>query len=126
MRGDALESGCLQTLQQLQATAEALAEIQISRHGRCGDARHLFSHTRGGGKLVDDLALDQRGIHVEGHEATVAAVDVVFLEGDVHSQLAGDLHKAGAQVGQCLRLSARHQFDAGAARSPGLVEGHAS
>ncbi len=69
--------------------------------------------TRLGGQFIDHLRLDQGGIHVEHHQPTVATVDGVFLEGDVHVQIRGNVKEIRPQCLQILGRPPHGEFHTG-------------
>ena len=83
----AREPSSSEPAQQRHAAPEALLEFNFSAHGRFGDLHHLFGHASQLCQLINDLALNQRGIHVEGKKPPVAAEDALSLEGDVDFQI---------------------------------------
>ncbi len=63
------EHGCRQALQQRHTGAQRLGEIQFPRHGAGRDPRHAVAHSRGLAQQVDDLLVDQRGVHVHDQQS---------------------------------------------------------
>jgi hypothetical protein len=65
-------------------------------------------------KLVDDFALDERGIHVEGEEAAIAAEDTFALECNIDGKLLGGREELGAhgssREASPLTASSTHAF----------------
>ena len=112
-----------QPLEQRQALLEAGAEIQFAAHRALGDLRHLLANASGLGQLVDDLGLDQRRVHIEHGQATVAPVDRIALEGDIDVQLLRHAEELGTQCGRVGRLAAHGELDAALARSSGMSSG---
>ena len=49
----------------------------------CSVIAATASPTPARGQLIDHFRLDERGVHVEGHEAPVPPVDIVPLHGHV-------------------------------------------
>ncbi len=47
-------------------------------------------------ELIDDFGPNQGGVHIEGHHASVSAVDIVHLERDIDVQLTGQFQQIGA------------------------------
>ena len=57
------------SLQKLNPRAQRLTEIKFAVHGTRGDGRDLLSDTRGRAEFVDDLLVDQSGIHVHHQQS---------------------------------------------------------
>ncbi len=55
-------------LQQRDAGPQRLAEIQLAVHGARGHRGDAFPDARSGSQFVDDLFVDQRGIHVHDQQ----------------------------------------------------------
>ena len=93
---DGIQHAYVQALEQRQALLEAGTEIQLTGHRPLGNLADLLAHTGRLGQLVDNLGFDQGGVHVEHRQATVAAEQRVFLEGDIDIQLLGHTQEIGA------------------------------
>ena len=111
-----------QPLQQGHAPAKTGLKIQLAAHGRFGNPPHLAAHARQRCQLVDHLGPDQRGIHIEGHQAAVAAVDIIVLEGDVDVVLFGEAHQGRAETLLVVQIAGGRQFHAHAVGALGRVE----
>ena len=105
----------VQPFKQRHPGAEAFVEIQLAEHRPVGDRRHLLADAGLGGQLVDHLRADQRGIHIEYHQAAVAPESAVALEGDVQVAFVGDRQKGGAHGARITGFAAYRDFHAGAA-----------
>ena len=64
-----IENRGRQTLQQRHPRTQRLAEIKLSIHGTRGDGSDLLTDSRGHTEFVDDLLVDQRGIHVHHQQS---------------------------------------------------------
>ena len=124
--GNVLHDAHVQPLQQGHPLAEALHEVNLAPHGPLGDSLHLVAHPGAHGQLVDDLRLNQRGVHVEANQAAHASVHVVQLEGEIHLQLRSHLHQLRLHLLAVLRRAAHREFDAGFRLRLGLVQGDAA
>ena len=95
---DLLQRDSRAALQQRDAAAERLLEIQLAAHRALGDRPHLVADAGQPRELVDHLALDQRRVHVERDQPAIAAEDRVVLEGDVDFAGFGDRRQRGADA----------------------------
>ena len=72
--GDAFEEG--------DTGFERGSEVELAVHGACGDGGDFFLDADESGDFVDDLLLDEGGVHVKYCEALVTAVEVGWLDDD--------------------------------------------
>ncbi len=92
-----LEGGRVDALEQRDPVAERLLEVQLAGHGRGGDALDLRELAGVLGEHLDDLALDQRRVHVEHDQAHPAPHQVGRLDGDVDALDGGLGGEQGAE-----------------------------
>ena len=92
---DLLQRPLGQAFQQRHAASERLLEIELAAHRALGDLPNFLAGAGQRGQLVDHLALDQRGVHVERDQPAVAPEDRVVLERDVDFTGLGDGRKRG-------------------------------
>ena len=112
--GNAIEQfedpGLGQAAEQREAAGEALLEIEFAAHGGLGDARDFFSYAFHLGQLINDLGLDEGGVHVEDNEAAGAAELGYGLDDDVDS---GYREEGSTQLGGIEVLTADTELHAG-------------
>lgn len=82
--GDAVEHGGIEPLQQRHPRPQGVLEVELPRHGRLGDRRHLGPASGHLGHLVDQLPLDQRRVDVKGDQPHGATTEGLALDRDVH------------------------------------------
>lgn len=112
-----------ESAEECDSAAEALLEFDFSAHGGLGDLDDLGGYAGESGEFVDDLSLDEGGVHVEGEEAAVAAEDAFALEGDVDAEVVGEGEEGGAHGGLAGGVSAGAELDAGVGVGGGVGEG---
>src|SRR5690606_16880524 len=76
-----------EALHQLHAFGKRLLEIQFPLHGSGGNFCYLFLDAHQSSELVDELALDEGGIHVHAHQTLVAPEDIIALHGDIDTEV---------------------------------------
>ena len=118
-----VENGGGQTRQGLDAGAEGLLEVQLTRHGagrHLGDLRFTAAVRR---EQLDDLLLDERRVDVEDDEAPAAAREPTGCDRDVDPLRGGDERELGAQGGHVgpgdVELHGRHRV---AGQAPDAVD----
>ena len=88
-------------------------------------SRHLIAHAGSLGQFVDDFGFDQRRVHVEHRQTTVAAEQRIFLEGDVDVQFLGNAEELGPQRLRISRFATHGKLDATLALVGRSVQRHA-
>ncbi len=83
-----------ETFEQHGPLSEAVSELQLTAHGALRNPSHLLTDPVHGRQLVDDLRIDERGVHVERHQPTVAPVYRVLLHTEIECQALGGFEKA--------------------------------
>src|SRR5277367_3222394 len=92
---------------------ETLLELNFSAHRRLGDLHHLVAYTSQLCQLINHLALNQRGIHVEGKQPPVATEDALSLESDVDFQIMSGGEKCRAHRRLRRGIPIHHKLDTG-------------
>ena len=96
---DLVERGLRDALEQRDALAQGLLEVELAAHRRLGHAGDLDLLAGVGGEHLDDLALDEGGVDVHHDQPDAAAVQGVALDGEVDALLDGlGRRAAGAAV----------------------------
>lgn len=78
---------------------EAVAEIQLAAHGGRGDSRHLVADSGNLGQLVDDLGINQGGIHIEASQRRYP-LTAAFLQNQIGSNFLGQLQAGKSRRGK--------------------------
>src|SRR5204863_10145621 len=69
-----------QSVQESNTSRKALLEIELAAHCSSCNRRYLLTDSMQSRKLIDDLALYQRGIHVKREQAAVASIYAFALK----------------------------------------------
>jgi hypothetical protein len=78
-----------QARQRRDARAQAGLEVELALHRPPGDRRDLVAAPGPARQLVDDLHLDERGVHVHRHQPLAAAAQALALHRDVEARGLG-------------------------------------
>ena len=86
----------VETLEAGDPVAQDGLEVDVATHRGLGDHGHLVLQAGVRGQHLDDLALDEGGVHVEDDQAHAVAAQVGRLDGDVEA-LGGRLHRRATE-----------------------------
>ena len=67
-----VEHGDRQALQQGHSCAQRIAELQFAAHGACGHSGNLLTAASHHAQLVDNLFVNERGVHIHNQQAGLA------------------------------------------------------
>ena len=102
----------MKPFQQRNPPCKALVEIQLSAHRGFCNPGHAVAHAGHLRQFVDYFALDQRGVHVECEQSTVAPEDAFALEGDVDREFLRDSQELRAHVRFARWIAGNSELDA--------------
>ena len=72
-------------------------------------------------QFVDDLSLNQSGVHIEAHQTTGTTIDIVLLKGDVYVQIVSCFEELRAHSA-LISITTNRKFNTGAGRLALLVQ----